>query len=239
MKKYYFVIILLCFINILKADSIDNQLINDLQESKKDSKKSKKVSKTEIEEVIIESKEETKADFAIDSKDNAKNDQKDLEKQIEILEAKLDSKKKEKPLKWFIGAYIGTRYNATFNGVGAQNFDLGAQGGIYYYVAKNHGARVYATLAYSSLSNKQVFLIGAGADYFYSFQSGFRIFGGVSANLPLNNNVLSKNDVILYGGVGGFMAKSHYIELKIGYPLMQDTRLSKSAVIVVGYQYIF
>lgn len=202
------------------ADNVDNMAVQELQESKKDSKDS-----------TLESNTESTAES---SKTDSNN--KDLESNVANLEHKMQENKKKKPMQWFIGGYVGTFYNAKYNGEQADTFILSLLGGLYYKVGVNHGLRGFALGSYGSINRVEIFSAGIGVDYFYDFKSGFKIFGGAQGEYPFKNFSPS---LLIYAGFGGFVAKSHYLDLRVGYPIAQDSKLSKSVTIGISYQYLF
>ncbi|MWV62969.1 hypothetical protein DCO58_01355 [Helicobacter saguini] len=212
-------IIFFCVFSVIVfADSVDNMMVQDL----KDSKSMESTSQTT---------QDSKANDIDSNVETLESDVTNLENKIQNLRTN-----KNNSLKWFIGGYIGTYYNARYNNAQAQILNLSFVGGIFYNVRINHGLRGYAFASYNTIIKTQIFSAGVGADYFYDFKSGFKVFGGAYADFPFSTISTS---LAIYGGVGGFLANNHHIELRIGYPLMQDSNLSKSVIIGVMYQYLF
>lgn len=142
---------------------------------------------------------------------------------------------KQKRLSWIVGAALGGGLSTKFNGVGVSLLDVFAQGGVAYKVGENHGARAYAIFSYSSLGDKNVFGLGGGADYYYSFGM-VGIFAGAYVNVPLS--VLSTPDVVIQGGATiAVIDDKLSIDIKVGYPVLADKAIQRTLVYGVGIFY--
>ena len=142
---------------------------------------------------------------------------------------------KQKRLSWIVGAALGGGLSTKFNGVSVSLLDVFAQGGVAYKVGENHGARAYAIFSYSSLGDKNVFGLGGGADYYYSFGM-VGIFAGAYVNVPLS--VLSTPDVVIQGGATiAVIDDKLSIDIKVGYPVLADKAIQRTLVYGVGIFY--
>ena len=142
---------------------------------------------------------------------------------------------KQKRLSWIVGAALGGGLSTKFNGVAVSLLDIFAQGGVAYKVGENHGARAYAIFSYSSLGDKNVFGLGGGADYYYSFGM-VGIFAGAYVTVPLS--VLSTPDVVIQGGATIAVIEDKLnIDIKVGYPVLADKAIQRTLVYGVGIFY--
>lgn len=171
----------------------------------------------------------------MNGEDSAQNTQ---DSKTEIIESKIDStESKQLPkLKWFIGGYIGSQLKD--NNSGQNSIEASLDGGFIYYVGLNHGLRAYASVIYANISSFEMWLAALSVDYLYAFNGKFYIFGGGSLNAPLHSSIKSIN-AALYGGVGLYIAKNHHIDIRIGYPIAQDSKLPKALTFGIAYRYIF
>lgn len=180
----------------------------------------------------------------MNGEDSAQDTQNTQDSKTEIIESKIDSVKstdstesKQLPkLKWFIGGYIGSQLKD--NNSGQNSIEASLDGGFIYYVGLNHGLRAYASVIYANISSFEMWLAALSVDYLYAFNGKFYIFGGGSLNAPLHSSIKSIN-AALYGGVGLYIAKNHHIDIRIGYPIAQDSKLPKALTFGIAYRYIF
>lgn len=216
MKRYFLLFVFLAF---SCADSVDNAVLQDLNNTSQKSAE----------------------DNTQDSKDSIESTSKESEIKPN-LESNNEDKKtitKTTDKKWFIGGYFGTNYNAKYKNEDVQTFSASLHGGLSYNVAINHGLRGYIFASFNSISKYTIYSLGAGIDYFYMFKGGIKIFGGLYADMPINSDIIKSVDVAIYGGVGANLNKNNHIDLRIGYPMLRDNNFAKSMLVGIGYQYTF
>ncbi len=151
-----------------------------------------------------------------------------------------DTTKDKKPFYWFIGGGIGSSYKVQYQRQDSQMLDVSLHAGVFYYVGQTHGIKGYILASYSTIAQYNLFSAGAGVDYFYTFERiGIGMFGGLYGAMPINRSITQDADVVVYAGINIFINKENRIEVRIGYPILHDSQISRIFTYGLAYQYIF
>ncbi|RDU66115.1 hypothetical protein CQA53_04780 [Helicobacter didelphidarum] len=261
MKKN--IIFVSLIISAMIADSLDNAIIEELQKNKEQKRSEKQQNKQKTQENNIrninKNKVETKNEIIKNIESQTKQKNKDVSKdsqdtrqqsgEVEMQEIAnelvtqpqtRETIKKQPLWNFFLGGYLGGQYKANYKGNNAQIFNVSLQGGIFYNIGSTHGLKGYIFASYNSLNQNNLFSAGAGADYFYDFHSiGLGIFAGIYTDIPFNRSILRELDLIISTGMSMYINRNNRIELRIGYPILQDPQIKRILLLGINYQYIF
>lgn len=241
MRKILLLMILLVLHNSM-ADSIDNAMLEQMQEQKSKSKQEQqaKMQQNSQDDVpVIQDLNKTRElppqpDTAIQESKQKKQDSNQQQSNI-ATQTQIQSKK----ITWFIGAYLGGQYQAQYDNANAQVFNVSLQGGGLYRVGIPHFIKGYIFGSYNTINQHNLFSIGGGIDYIYKIQSlSIGLLGGAYIDTPLNASILSNPDIVIDAGIAVFISAKSHIEVRFGYPIMQDSRIKRNLIIGISYRYL-
>lgn len=235
MKKIGLVFVGLC-LKCLLADSIDNELLESLRESRE---------KAEMEKLNKQKSNQANSNL-LESSSKHNDSLKPLVVKshsrspfrYHLIKEDVESYKK---LTWSFG--IGLEYQLPkTNDDGKPLAIISLQLGLFTRFSQNQGIRFSLIGNYNLTLKDEFYSIGGAIDYFYEvllegrLLDGVGVFFGTAALMPLR--VYNTPNVVARIGLSSSMIGTR-VELYGGYPIYQDLRLNNTIVIGVNLHYLF
>ncbi len=220
----------LCFFLLsvfLFADSIDNEMLESLRQSKEESMKEKQKKENDNKEL----------DNKIIKKTHDRSPFRSINKESDDS---YEYEEKYQKITWFVGGSSSFYLDSKYANKEVNFINLALNVGLLYNFNEANGLRFFTLGVYNMIDSKDYFSLGGGIDYVYNFKNTkLSLFGGILSDMPLLTLLLKQPNILLSVGLAGYLDKNISLEMRIGYLVFKDVNFNSILSLGVGINFLF